>query len=300
MRWIKHILTLLMLFASGTISSQEVADSVAPSSTDSISTTVVSDSVVKPMRPVRNITPVDVDDHKPQVTMHYYDKHGNLLPEPVRFLATLDTVTKPKSKPIYPLINGGSIGVNFGDAIFMACGQSYGGFDVWGDLSLFNWIFPVVEMGVGFANNTPLNNNYTYKTSPSFYTKLGFNYNFRYKSDPDYQLFAGLRVGFSSFKYDVDGITINDDYWQESQQFSMKGLKASAVYGEFLLGIKVKIVGNFSMGWTGRYHAKFKVNSKSASTPWYIPGYGANSPFSVSVSAIYTFGQKKIETEDSK
>ncbi len=63
----------------------------------------------------------------------------------------------------------------------------------------------------------------------------------------------------------------------------MTGLKASAVYGEVLAGIKVKIVGNFSLGWNARYHMKFKVSSKSSSSPWFIPGYGATSPFSFSL-----------------
>ncbi len=299
MRGIRHILILTAIICCNTLQAQEPSDSIPVVSSDSIPT-VAPDSVSKPGRLPRKITPVDIDDQKPQITMHYYDKHGNALEEPVRFLAVLDTVTKPKSKPLYPLLNGASIGLNFGDAIFMACGQKYGGFDIWADMSLFNWFFPVVEFGVGFADSTPLKNNYTYKTSPSFYTKIGVNYNFMYKSDPAYQLFAGLRVGFSSFKYDVDNITISDDYWQETEHLSLRGLRASAVYGEFLIGIKVKIVGNFSLGWNGRYHMKFKVNSKSSSTPWYIPGYGANSPFSVAVSAIYSFGQKKRDPEEKK
>ena len=77
----------------------------------------------------------------------------------------------------------------------------------------------------------------------------------------------------------------------------MTGLKASAVYGEVLAGIKVKIVGNFSLGWNARYHMKFKVSSKSSSSPWFIPGYGATSPFSFSLSAIWRFGQQKIDPE---
>lgn len=271
-----------------------------PFSTDSISSPSDSTAakVEKKPRTPRKATPVDIDDNKPQVVMHYYDKHGNALDEPVRFLAVLDTVTKPKSKPLYPLYNGWSLGANFGEAIFMAAGQKYASFDLWADISLFNWFFPVVEAGIGFADSTPKESNFTYKTSPSFYAKVGFNYNFMYKSDPAYQLFAGFRVGFSSFKYDIENVTISNGYWDETQTINMRGLKASAIYGEALLGIKVKIVGPFSLGWTGRYHFKMKVNSKSASTPWFIPGYGANSPFAVTVSAIYMFGQKKIEKTD--
>ena len=105
---------------------------------------------------------------------------------------------------------------------------------------------------------------------------------------------AGFRVGFSSFKYDIENIKITNGYWDQTQSFSMTGLKASAVYGEVLAGIKVKIVGNFSLGWNARYHMKFKVSSKSSSSPWFIPGYGATSPFSFSLSAIWRFGQHLI------
>lgn len=239
-------------------------------------------------RPNRTITPVDIDDQKPTVVMHYYDKHGDPLPEPVMFLATLDTVTKPKSKPVYPLYNGVSIGANFADAILMAAGQSYGSFDVWADVSLHNWFFPVIEAGLGFANSTPENLNFSYKTKPSFYTKIGINYNFLYKSNSDYQCFFGLRAGYSNFSYEVNDVSIGSDYWGEQQTLNLKGLSGHAFYGEALAGIKVKIVKNFSLGWSLRYHFKFKTISNSLSNPWFIPGYGANSPISFSLSAIYT------------
>lgn len=270
-------------------------DSIPQSALDSVPRT---DSIpnLAPRTP-RKSTPVDIDDNKPREVLHYYDKHGNALQEPVRFLAVLDTVTKPKSKPLYPLYNGWTLGVNFADAVLMATGQKHAGFDIWADISLHNWFFPVIEAGIGFADNSPEDGNFTYRTKPSFYTKIGINYNFRYKSDPAYQVFAGLRLGYSSFRYDVENVTISDGYWDQTQSISMRGLKASALYGEILAGIKVKIVGSFSLGWNVRYHMKIKVSSKSSSTPWYIPGYGANSPFGFSLSAIWRFGQQKIEPE---
>lgn len=261
-----------------------------------------SDSIVKktPSRPNRAITPVDIDDEKPTVVMHYYDKHGDPLPEPVMFLATLDTVVKPKSKPVYPLYNGVSIGANFADAILMAAGQTYGSFDLWADVSLHNWFFPVIEAGVGFASSTPENQNFSYKTKPSFYTKLGINYNFLYKSNSDYQCFFGLRAGYSNFSYEVNDVTIGSDYWGEQQTLNLRGLNGHAFYGEALAGIKVKIVKRFSLGWSIRYHFKFKTISNSLSNPWFIPGYGANSPITFSLSAIYTLpGPGKIEEAEN-
>lgn len=257
-----------------------VPDSVTPDTTKTVK------------KPVRRITPVDIDDNKPRVVMHYYDKHGEPLDEPVMFLATLDTVTKVKSKPLYPLYNGVSIGVNFADAILHVAGQTHQSYDIWADVSLFNWFFPVVEMGVGFANSTPKEMNFTYKSKAAFYAKLGMNYNFLYKSDSAYQAFAGFRVGFSSFSYDLENVTIDNGYWEENQVMNLYGLKASAIYGDVLAGLKVKIVKNFSLGWNLRYHFKLHTNSKSASTPWFIPGYGASSPLGISFSAIYSFGQK--------
>ena len=263
----------------------------------------MGDSVVekKLQRPNRSVTPVDVDDAKPTVVMYYYDKHGDPLPEPVMFLATLDTVVKPKSKPVYPLYNGVSVGVNFADAILMAAGQKYGSFDVWADVSLHNWFFPIIEAGIGFADSTPENSNYSYRTKPSFYTKLGINYNFLYKSNSDYQCFLGLRAGYSNFSYEVTDVNISIDYWGEHQTLNLKGLSGHALFGEALAGIKVKIAKRFSLGWSIRYHFKFKTVSNSMSNPWFIPGYGASSPISFSLSAIYTFpGPGKIEEAENR
>lgn len=290
-KFLRYIfITVALISFAPVISAQDL-----PAEPDS----VPADTIITPRNP-RKITPVDSDDEKPREVLHYYDKHGNPLPEPVRFLAVLDTVTKPKPKPLYPLYNGCTLGVNFADAILWLTGQRHAGFDIWADVSLFNWIFPVIEAGVGFADYTPKKGNFTYKTSPSFYTKIGFNYNFRYKSDPAYQYFIGFRAGFSSFSYDLENVTISNDYWQETTDLSMRGLKAYAFYGEVVGGLKVKITGRFSLGWTARWHTKFKVSSKSTSTPWYIPGYGATSPFGFSLSAMWRFGQDKIEQTEIK
>lgn len=268
--------------------------------TDSLQAGVPLDSVrtAIPEPPRPKSTPVDVDDKKPTVVLHYYDKHGEPLEEPVMFLATLDTVQKVRSKPIYPLYNGVNVGVNFGDAIFMAFGQRHASFDVWANVSLHNWFFPTLECGLGFADDTPDKQNFTYRTKPSFYAKLGLNYNFLYKSNPDYQVFLGLRAGMSSFSYDVTDITISSDYWNETQHFSLNGLRSTCLYGEALAGLQVKIVGNFSLGWTARWHFLFHSTVDGVNKPWFIPGYGGSSPFAMTVSAIWTIPVKKNDTKN--
>lgn len=242
----------------------------------------------------KKITPVEVDDKKPrQPVLHYYDKHGEPLEEPVLFLAELDTVVKAKSKPNYPLYNGFSVGLNFADAILTIAGQKHRSFDVWADVSLHNWFFPVLEAGLGFADNRPDKGNFNYKGKPSFYLKAGINYNFLYKSNPDYQIFLGLRGCWTSFGYDITDITLGSEFWDQTEQFSILNQRASCLYGEVLAGLKVKIAGSFSLGWTVRYHAKFKSSNPANSNPWFVPGYGTNSPLALTFSAIWSFGQKK-------
>lgn len=236
----------------------------------------------------KKITPVDNDPTKPrQPVLHYYDKHGNPLDEPVLFLADLDTVTKVKSGPVYPLLHSVSVGANFFDGVMLLAGQKHASFDLWASLSLHNWFEPVVEMGIGFADNHPEDGNFHYKGKPSFYGKIGINYNFLYKSDPAYQVYFGLRGGFTSFRYDITDITINSSYWDQTDKFSIVGQKAHAVYGEVVGGIKVNLWKNLSMGWSARYKIKGKVSKGGNSTPWFIPGYGT-TPLSATFSLIYT------------
>lgn len=249
----------------------------------------------------KKITPVDNDPTRPrQPVLHYYDKHGNPLEEPVLFLADLDTVKKAGPKPVYPLLHSVSVGVNFFDGVMMLAGQKHASFDVWAELSLHNWIQPVIELGIGYADNKPEEGNFHYKGKPSFYGKLGVNYNFLYKSNPDYQVHLGLRGGFSSFSYEITDITINSSYWDQSNNFSILNQKAHALYGEVLGGIKVKIWKGISMGWDFRYRFKFKSSKGSNSDPWFIPGYGTTSSVGASFSIIYTlpFKHKKKEVDD--
>lgn len=237
----------------------------------------------------QTITPVDNDPSRPpQPTLHYYDKHGNPLPEPVLFLAELDTVSKASPKPVYPLLESLSFGVNFFDGIMMLAGQKHASIDFWGSLSLHNWVQPVVELGVGWADNRPEEGNFHYICKPSVYAKIGADYNFLYKSDPAYQLHFGLRAGYSHFSYDIKDITISSSYWGQTNSFNLSGQKAHALFGEVLAGLRVKIWKSISMGWDVRLRFKMKVSDGRSSTPWFVPGYGTGNLVSGSFSLIWT------------
>lgn len=258
--------------------------------------TIAADSSLSLPKRRATVTPVDIDREKPQQpVLHYYDRHGNPLEEPVLFLAELDTVRKVSAASPYPLYNGVSVGFNFADAVMLLAGQHHAAFDLWAEVSLHNWFFPVVEAGLGYGSLSPEEGNYNYKAKLSPYFKLGLNYNFLYKSNPDYQAFVGLRAGFSSFRWDVTDIVVSDPYWGQQNSYSITDQSATCFYGEALGGIKVKLWKRLSMGWTMRYKFKFHTSSKikpgdprPGSDPWYVPGYGASSPVGFTFSLIYT------------
>lgn len=247
----------------------------------------------------KKITPVDNDPGKPpQPVLHYYDKHGNPLQEPVLFLAETDTVTGTQPGPVYPLLYSANVGFNFFDGVMSLFGQKHSSYDISASLSLHNWIEPVIEMGIGFANNHPESSNFRYKSKPSFYGKFGANYNFLYKSNPDYQIYLGLRFGYSSYRYEITDITINSDYWGQQNHFTISDQSAHAFYGQVVAGIKVKIWKMFSLGWSLRYGFKIKETSGSNSTPWFVPGYGTQT-LNATFSLIYTIPihtQRKVST----
>lgn len=236
-----------------------------------------------------HINPVDRDDEKPQQpVLHHYDKHGNPLTTPVLFLADLDTVTKVKSKPVYPLFNGINVGINFLDALFIACGQSYGSFGISADVSLHNWFMPVVEAGIGYVDSHPDGGQFHVKSKASPYVKVGADYNFLYKSNPDYQFYLGLRAGMGITTYDVTDISPGCEWYEKDGPKAYGGIKCTSWYGQALAGLRVRLAGPVSMGWTVRYGFFFSKSREGMKCPpWYVAGFGHN-PLTATMSVYYT------------
>ena len=171
----------------------------------------------------------------------------------------------------------------------MAFGQSYASADVSATLNMWNRLQPTVELGLGWAKSTPDDMNFTYKGKPSPYFKVGANYNFMFKNSPDYQAYIGIRLGYSTFSYDVTDVHYWNSFWQEEQRFDLFGQRSHALWGEAGVGIKVKLWNSLSMGWMIRYHNLFNYGKNDNSKPWFIPGYGPrNSSLGLSLGLYYT------------
>ena len=189
----------------------------------------------------------------------------------------------------YPRLTDLSIGINLAEPLFMAFGQGYASADVSATLNMWNRVQPAVELGLGWAKNAPDDMNFTYKGKPSPYFKIGANYNFLFKNSPDYQVLLGLRLGYSTFSYDVTDVRYVNSYWNEDIHFAIKGEHSHALWGEAGLGLKVKLWDRVAMGWMIRYHGIFDYGKNANSRPWFIPGYGPRgSSLGLSLSIFYT------------
>ena len=197
-----------------------------------------------------------------------------------------DSIAKAKVK--FPILTDVTFGVDFWQPLMRLFGSKYGGFGISATLNMWNRLQPALEIGFGLADNTPEGKNFRYKSPLAIYTRLGANYNILFKKETDYQVLAGFRIGYSSYKYNIYA-TQKDGYWGTSSEFDILNQKGSAVWAEILLGLKVKIVGPLSAGWFFKYQTAFKIKDGPNGNAWYIPGFGTRkSSISANLSIYYT------------
>ncbi len=270
---IRHILTLLILLTALGVSAQRRITPVEPQSKGT--TQAVTDTVTT---------------GKPESVVEMTDVSGHtVLVDTISGVEYRDTILTTAPKLVYPRFESVSVGVNVWDPLLRCFGQKYGLVGFWGELSIHNWFKPIVEAGLGQAEMTPDNGNYTYKSAVAPYFKIGLNYNFLYNSDPAYSVYAGVRYGISNFSFEVTDVRVNQGYWGDDVIINVPSQRATVGYVEAVVGLKVMIFKNFYLGWDVRMHSVVHQSNLPYGEPWYVPGYGARtSSFNASLSISYT------------
>lgn len=181
---------------------------------------------------------------------------------------TNDSIVKEK----YGLRIGGDIGKltrSFLD-------DDYTGFEILADFRLKKRLYIAGE--IGFEEKNSINDYLDVNTTGS-YLKAGIDYNlYQNWLDMDNMIYAGFRVGASTFSHTLNEYTIysTDQYWEpqltsdESQDFD--GL--TAFWAEIILGMKVELFNNLYLG----LNVQLKVNASETEPDnfqnLYIPGFG--------------------------
>ena len=216
------------------------------------------------------------------------------------------TALKKKDRINYPLFHALTVGVDLWDPVMRLIGQKYGGVEALVELSLYNRFKPIIEVGLGAADNTPEDGNFTYKSALSPYFRIGMNYNFLFGKTDDYQFHGGLRYGLSPFSFEVVDVSEGaGGYWNEPTVFNVPSQKSVVGYLGIVAGLKVKIIDNLFMGWSLKYNYILHESKCAYGEPWYIPGYGTRgSALSGAFSVMYSFPLKNkslpavdVETE---
>ncbi len=145
-------------------------------------------------------------------------------------------------------------------------------FEMSANVSLLNRFYPTLE--AGFAHTDRLSaENATYQGAGGFF-KAGLDISALKKEGPENQLYAGVRIAYSGQHYNLYNVRISDTYWNPDSEKDFRNLNQHDCFGEVVLGVQVKIVKGFNMGWYVRLKLLFTKGKDGDFLPYYIPGFG--------------------------
>lgn len=183
---------------------------------------------------------------------------------------------KPKTSPA-PWFQGMNVGLEFGGSLK----RLYS--DNWNtsanlDLNIKNKLLPTVEVGKAHLEHTGETGAY-YSTTGN-YIKLGINKPMVFSVGGRDMFYAGLHYGYSAFSYNLTNLTLSGGYWGNSGTTSFTGEQSVAGWVDAVAGVRVKVLGPISLGWSIHYRSILHLSNGANSIPPFIPGYGQNvKPF---------------------
>ena len=153
--------------------------------------------------------------------------------------------------------------------------KDYKGLEIVGDYRLTKKFYVAGELGN--EEKTVDDDRLNFTTQGSYF-KVGFDYNaFENWLDMENMIYAGMRVGFSSFDHQVNSYKIyenNGNYYGQTiiapgEKFS--GQTASWV--EIVGGIKAELFNNLYMGFSVRLNYLISNKEPEGFANLYIPGF---------------------------
>ncbi len=173
--------------------------------------------------------------------------------------------------------------------------EDYKGFEIAADYRLKKDFYIAGE--IGFEEKNTVNQYLDISTSGS-YIKAGIDINM-YENwlDMDNMVYAGFRVGASTFSHDLNSFNVysTNQFWapqltsEEVQEFS----SLTAFWGEFILGMKVELFNNLYMGLNVQLKFVASETEPDNFENVYIPGYGRTyDSTGIGTGYSYTLGYR--------
>ncbi|WP_157491884.1 DUF6048 family protein [Gelidibacter mesophilus] len=201
------------------------------------------------------------------------------------------------------------LGGDVGKLVRSFIDDDYKGFEISGDYRLTQKLYFAGELG---TEERSMKNDYLDVTATGSYFKAGIDYNmYRNWLDMENLIYTGLRVGASTFSQNLNSYKVytTDQYYDtpfmSSDLQEYKGL--SAVWIEFVVGIKAEIVTNLFIGINAQLKGLVAEDEPYNFENLFIPGFnrtfdsgrfGFGFGYNVSYLIPIFKKNKKITVED--
>ena len=215
-------------------------------------------------------------------------------------LVSLQATAREKEEPIpkAPLFCGAAVQADLAGPVMKVVGSRFSQMEVGARLNFRDHYFPLCELGIGESDrNGKATNTHFHTRAPYF--RIGMDYNLNKKHNGN-RLMAGIRYGFSSFKYDFSDPDFADPVWKGGAEgLTLKNQQGRGQWMEFSVGCETKLWSFIRLGWNIRFKARLHQKKNAYGSPYYMPGYGKNggSTFGGTVNLIFDVGRttKKVK-----
>jgi len=153
--------------------------------------------------------------------------------------------------------------------------DNYTGFEIMGDYRLTKKMYIAGEIG---NEERTLENEGINNTTKGSYFKGGIDLNM-YKNwlDMENMIYTGFRVGASTFSQTLNSFSVysQNQYWtpQFSSNEAMKFSGLSALWAEFIIGIKAEVLPNLFVGINAQLKSMISQDQPENFENIYIPGF---------------------------
>lgn len=176
---------------------------------------------------------------------------------------------------VYKQRYGLRLGADISKLIRSFIDDDYQGFEINGDYRLTQRLYLAGELG---NEERTLTNDALSNTTSGSYFKAGVDINlYRNWLDMENLIFAGFRVGASTFSQTLNNGTIidrNNEFFGNLQPITQQEFDGlSAIWGELIFGIKAEVLTNLFMGLNLQLKVLVSETSPENFENLYIPGF---------------------------
>ena len=185
-------------------------------------------------------------------------------------------ISTPNDSTTIKLKYGLRVGADVGKLIRSFVDDDYSGFEITADFRLKKKLYIAGEIGIEEKNTIT---DYLDITSKGSYVKGGIDLNmYQNWLDMDNMIYAGFRVGASSFSHDLNSFSVytTNQYWNpqftSTDTLEFSGL--TAFWAEVILGMKIELFNNLYLGLNVQLKILVSETEPNNFENVYIPGFG--------------------------